>query len=62
MTSYQQAFQAKTKLKMIYSNYYWYNGVQVILNDNSYCLLVLKKENSNPTKIEEFSGVKVLFS
>lgn len=40
MPSFNEANRVKNSLKMALSNYYWYNGISVELDEGSYIVVV----------------------
>jgi hypothetical protein len=62
MATYSEAFQAKTKLKMNLSNYFWYLGTDIIIQNDDYCLVIHSKSPNYPfAKINTYDKVKVTY-
>ncbi len=40
MSSFKEANQARTSLKMIFSQYSWYEGSSVVPDNGDYCIVV----------------------
>lgn len=50
MTPFKEANQAKTSLKMILSNYSWYQGIEVLPEEGGYCIVVSVSRMDNSVR------------